>query len=274
LKLDIEIEKKQLVDNLQFMALFIAVYESFEDYIVGCPRSLFNTENRVNTKAIDKNDFIKEQEIKHAVKKRSAMESLEKFGCKCTQQQKEEWSIYANNDYIKVTEDDYIQWLSPEYNAKIEKRILTIKGKKQNKPNRFFNSVMFFVDRNSITLNEFDRILKIRNTRNDYVHEMADLIITDLIDDNSNSLFDDLINLYRKINNYWSVEFELSIGGDDIPQNVKIDTSNVISVRLYNLFKAVDAMQNRNIVINKKWCFFQGLYENLMLPIMEEKTNE
>lgn len=264
------INATELSDNLQFMALFIAVYESFIDYVQKTLKNFFEDGSMCQG---NQKDFIEEQEKRHKQEKEAAIEKLkeiEKSKVSIDDIHFKRIKTYAEFDYIKITEDNWVKWLSPNYNEHIKSRVLTINGKKQKKPKVLLNSLMWFVDMNAITQSDFDDVLQIQSTRNRYAHEMADYLINDTTRSESNILFDKLLNLYKKINNYWSVEFEVSIGGEDINNPEKIDFENAIDVKLYNLLLAIDVMQNKHNVINKKWDILQGLYDCVMLPIKEE----
>ena len=78
--------------------------------------------------------------------------------------------IYANYDYQKISMDGFTNWLSPKYDALITKRLLTIKGKRQTKPNVLLNSLMFF---GNITENGLEAFQVIKDKRNLFAHNMA-----------------------------------------------------------------------------------------------------
>lgn len=272
-----KITVEKLDSNLKFMSLFVAFYESFEDYLIEAIKNFLEEVPRINTYADNYDDFCKIQEddhgrIKEAAKKRlaevelSGINSIAKIDL-------EDLRINAYYDYIKVTEDGWTKWLPPKYNA-MTQRLLTIDGKEQKKPSIVMNSFMWFVDNQVFSMKDFEVFLEIRNQRNDYAHHMGDLIITDVITDKANNLFDTLVSQYRKVNNYWSCAFELSIGGEDIPTDIKIDFDGVISAKLYNILVALDALMSKNYVHGIHYRQFNGLYELILLPIKEGNPNE
>lgn len=57
-----------------------------------------------------------------------------------------------------------------KYDALITKRLLTIKGKRQTKPNVLLNSLMFF---GNITENGLEAFQVIKDKRNLFAHNMA-----------------------------------------------------------------------------------------------------
>ena len=132
---------------------------------------------------------------------------------------------------------------------------------------------MFFIDENALDENDFNKFLEIRDLRNKLVHEMPELILLPT-EKTWKNMFEELIHMYKKVNNYWCVMLELSIAGNDMPQNIKIDFDNVITTDLYNLLISIDVLFNTKFVIDKQWIVFNGLYKGLCLPIINEKVEE
>jgi len=80
---------------------------------------------------------------------------------------------------------------------------------------------------------------------------------------NNGAAFSNLVNLYIKVNNYWSVELECSIA-DDVPDNA--DYENIITTDLYNLLSVLDALISSNFLGDRKYQPYTGLYDALMIP--------
>lgn len=255
--------EKMLAENLKFIALYVAMYESLEDYILECPKQLLGRNAMFREDCIDE---IRKQEQIHREAKENARNFLLSAD-KSTIDKKmlDELETLAEYNYIKELENGYVQWLEPDYDRLINKRLLVFDGKKQKKPSKLYNSVIFFVDSGIIEQTDFEDFRAIRDLRNDFVHEMSKFIIRE-IEDRYRRLFDKLVELYIKINNYWSVEFELSIGGDDIPTDMVVDYENVITVDLYNLLLSIDILHKTKFVTTKTWVNYTGLYDCLMLP--------
>jgi len=103
--------------------------------------------------------------------------------------------------------------------------------------------------------------------RNEFAHEMAKHLFVGVINAENKAIFNSLINLYIKVNNYWSVELECSIT-DDVPDNA--DYENIITTDLYNLLSALDTLIGSNFLGDKKYQPYIGLYDALMVPLIEK----
>ena len=256
-----------IMQRLQFMALFIAVYESFEDYILECPKNFLDGSRIISKNASDYEKLCNDEAERQKKEKESAKRHIISAESKCIQiSESDNAYIYANYDYQKISMDGITKWLSPKYDALIAKRLLTIKGKKQTKPSVLLNSLMFF---GNITENDLDAFQIIKDKRNLFAHNMAELLITDVINLENSTIFNNLINLYIRVNNYWSVGFECGIA-DDVPENA--DFENVINVKMYNLLLAIDALIGSNYLADRNYQHYMGLYESLMIPIKKEGT--
>lgn len=237
-----EISNDELSERSIFISIYIALYESFSDYVIDCTKQLFNANIYIKS---DQDEEIKKQD--------------EIF------EQRTKSSKYK---YTKFTQDGYTQWLSPEYDKQIKNKEIKVSNK--NKSKILFKSIMFFIDKKVLKENDFDTFLEIWDIRNDFVHKMAKLTLQP-IEKKWKDMFNKLIYIYKSLNNYWCKEFELEICAEDIPKNIKIDFDNVITTDLYNLLVTIDLMLNTNFVKDKKWMLFRGLYEGMCLPIIEER---
>lgn len=263
----ISIDPFTLMQRLQFMSLFIAVYESFEDYIRDCPKNFLDGTRYISVEAPDYKALCSAEKERQQKEKESAkafINNAEKNGKSISEN--EDSYICAHFDYQKITVDGMTKWLTPKYDALIKKRILTIKGKKQVKPNVLLNSLAFF---GNVTDADLEMFQQIKATRNTFAHNMADLLLKNVINDENNMLFSKLVNLYIKVNNYWSVNFECGIT-NDIPDNADYD--KIITVKLYNLLLAIDALIGTSFINGNNYQHYIGLYDALMIPINEEAT--
>jgi hypothetical protein len=248
------------------MALFISVYESFEDYILGCPKNYYDDGLSIRKDSKDYKERHDAEIARQMQVKESAKQSIllaQKEGREILEN--DDVYIYANFDFQKNSTEGVTNWLSPKYEALINKRLLTINGKKQTSPNVLLNSLMFF---KCVTEDDIEAFLKMKKTRNMFAHQMADLLVTNVTQDNA-ALFNDLINLYMKVNNWWAVEFECKIA-KNIPE--KADYENIITVKMFNLLSAIDALTKSNFLLGRDYCCFTGLYEGLMIPLKEDTT--
>jgi hypothetical protein len=229
-----------------------------------CPKQLFEEDVHIRDSQTDK---IKEVQERHRKEKELALEYQKRNDYETLDEKiRDEVELAAGYDYKKVTRNGFVSWLSPKFDKLILKRNISINGKLTKKP--LYNSIMFLVDNGAINESDFQDFIEIRELRNELIHKMGTYIIGD-IEDCHKAKFENLVKLYIRANNYWSVEFELSISGEDIPEDVEIDYDNVIDTELYNLLVAIDVMQCTEFVLRKKWLQppFIGLYTCLMLPL-------
>lgn len=77
----------------------------------------------------------------------------------------------------------------------------------------FKKALLWFVDMSAITSQECDTALKIRDLRNELVHEMSTYVYRG-IPKELNSRYVQLIQLYQKINDWWIENIEASINPD------------------------------------------------------------
>jgi hypothetical protein len=263
-----------LQERLTLMSLFIAVYESFIDYIHEsvCNLYKYNGTGVLNSNC-NQSKAIQEITAEHRKQKEEAKEMLSKLEDSNDDIDKkvlDRYKTLANYDYVKKTEDGLIYWLSPDYDKLIKQRELKINRNKEK--NKYLNALMFFVDREAISQEDFNGFIEVRRIRNRYVHEMSDILYYYFDKDEFDKYFELLIELYRKINSFWSQEFEVSVCILDMPENV--DYSSVINTRLYNLLTTIDAMLGTHFISHKKWIEFRAVDDALMLPIKEAPTNE
>lgn len=253
--------------NLTFIAIFIAIYESFSDYVIECPRQLFEKEMI----RCDLQKKIQESDRRYKAQKQEAIQMLNNVDrSKLSLEQIERLELLAHYNYIKLEKDGYVQWLVPQYDKLIKSRKIKVKGKSYK--NILLNSIMFFVEQEVLEKKEMEILLEIRELRNYLVHEMASLLMVP-VKEEWEQLFYTLINLYKKINNYWCINFELAIVGNEIPKHFKLDVSNIITVDLRNLFLSIDMILGTKFVMDKKYVFFNGLYDGICLAIIDKNSS-
>lgn len=105
-----------------------------------------------------------------------------------------------------------------EYRTQIRKRIVDDKGNKDITKASF----LWLVDHRAITSADFDRFLEMKDVRNKYAHELSEVIMTG-ISENEIVLLLDMHSLYRTISRWFFVEIEAPISGYEIPENADID---------------------------------------------------
>lgn len=254
--------KEDLLNSLQFVSLFIAIFESLRDYVIDCPKQLFGGCEIIRKDQIDK---INEIEEKHKQDRIKAQQFLKECNKKeVSKERLKDIQCIAHYKHVKEENGDFVEWLSPEYRKLIFNRKVVIDKKQESSTT--INSLMYFVDMKAITENDFNTFVELRKIRNNFVHRMQDYLFENVFAKHKKD-FDKLISLYIKINNFWSTEFELSICGDDVPRDIEIDHINVITVELYNLLLAVDVLYNTNYMIGKEIRVLTGLYKCVVLPI-------
>ena len=124
-----------------------------------------------------------------------------------------------------------------EYRTQIRNRIVDDKGNKDITKASF----LWLVDHRAITSADFGRFLEMKGIRNKYAHELSEVIMTG-ISENEIVLLLDMHSLYRTISKWFFVEIEAPIAGYEIPENADIDniqsaanlTFDIILNVLYN----------------------------------------
>lgn len=136
---------------------------------------------------------------------------------------------------IHFTDDGKIEYYpSPRYKAEIIKR----KNDAGKTIGVLFASMLWFVDNNAITQNDYDLFLRIREQRNKFTHELTDYLLHGC-NETEIEMFFDLFYLYKKIDKWWINEIEIPCAGDDIPQDYDPDGSQSVVSVLFDIMMSV-----------------------------------
>jgi hypothetical protein len=110
--------------------------------------------------------------------------------------------------------------ISDDYKIKILDR------KADGKKNILKSTLLWFVEHNAITQEDYSTLIKIRDRRNQYVHEMATLFFKGIPEEDV-KLLSELITLYSKLDKWWINEIEIPLSGEWLPDTY--DENEVIS---------------------------------------------
>ncbi len=155
--------------------------------------------------------------------------------------------------------------VSPRKTDKYKECVLNLR-KDRSKENDFEACLYWLVKENAISEEECDLALSARNLRNQYLHELASVLLRGIAEEEV-KLFRELILIYSKIDNWVWVNVELAImEPDEIPEG--IDTSKVQSVKVefLNIFA--------NIAINGDDSYYEELKRVLMRGNENSKMHE
>lgn len=114
---------------------------------------------------------------------------------------------------------------SEEFRKIILNRRVDDKGNK----NSLKASMLWFVDANAISVEEYERFLFLKDLRDKYVHELTAVLFEGLPADDIELLFE-LLNLYEKLVKWWINEIEIPISGKYLPE--EYDANGVTSLAL------------------------------------------
>lgn len=109
-----------------------------------------------------------------------------------------------------------------EYNCKVVQR------KIEGKENLFNSSCLWLVKNKVISIDEYEEIKNIKEHRNDVAHRIQEIIV-DIEKDINLNYFLRIKELLRKIENWWILEFEVTLNPDF--DNKKIKNDEVTSGR-------------------------------------------
>ena len=120
---------------------------------------------------------------------------------------------------IGVKDGEMIYIETGEYVSVIRNRIVDDKGNKD----RTKASFLWLVDQGAITSADYDKFLQIKKIRNKYAHELSNVIMLG-IQENEIALLFDMHSLYSAISRWFFVEFEAPIMGYEIPENTDVSS--------------------------------------------------
>lgn len=120
---------------------------------------------------------------------------------------------------IGVKDGEMIYIETGEYVSVIRNRIVDDKGNKD----RTKASFLWLVDQGAITSVDYDKFLQIKKIRNKYAHELSNVIMLG-IQENEIALLFDMHSLYSAISRWFFVEIEAPIMGYVIPENTDVSS--------------------------------------------------
>ena len=116
------------------------------------------------------------------------------------------------SDNVKWDGDNSIS----EETAKYKKEVRSLDKNIENA------SLMWFLQLNVITEDDFEKYQVIRKRRNDITHELLKNL-NDGFTENDAKLFGDMLEIYNKIDKWWINEIKIPIAGNDIPEDYDRD---------------------------------------------------
>ena len=120
---------------------------------------------------------------------------------------------------IGVKDGEMIYIETGKYVSVIRNRIVDDKGNKD----RTKASFLWLVDQGAITSADYDKFLQIKKIRNKYAHELSNVIMLG-IQENEIALLFDMHSLYSAISRWFFVEIEAPIMGYEIPENTDVSS--------------------------------------------------
>lgn len=112
-----------------------------------------------------------------------------------------------------------IEKVNPVYYSKIKKR------KYKGRTNILRSSMLYFVVMGAISRADFKSFLKLKDRRNMYAHEMTDVMLKGLKEDDIDAMMS-LLEIFKKLDVWWLENYEMALGGEDI------DATNALSLAL------------------------------------------
>ena len=102
-----------------------------------------------------------------------------------------------------------------QYKDEIKNKIVDEKGNKD----KLKASFLWLLEQSAISKDEYSLFLNLKDVRNKYAHELIN-IICDGVNENEIILFGKMMELYKKISNWWFVNIESSFIGDELPEDL------------------------------------------------------
>ena len=121
-------------------------------------------------------------------------------------------------DMTRTDEGELVWVHTEEYKSEIEKRIVDGKVVKD----RLRNTMLWYKEAGALTEKDYVRFLELRKKRNSYAHEMTTHILDGLPEQDMHALID-LLELFRKLDQWWINEVEIPISGDFEPGSYQED---------------------------------------------------
>lgn len=116
---------------------------------------------------------------------------------------------------IEVRDGEEIWITTNYYRDEIKKRVVDELGNKDVTKASF----LWLVDNNAITESDYQCFLKSKQVRNKYAHELVNVMMQGINEDEIKQLFD-MFALYQKITKWYFCEVEAPILGEELPDGV------------------------------------------------------
>lgn len=158
-------------------------------------------------------------------------------------------ALYENmTDYVVSSVRDFLCDISvkggkkfcketDEYSRQIRKRVVDDKGNRDITKASF----LWLIDNGAIATDDFDKFLQIKLVRNKYAHELSEVIMSG-ITENEIVLLLDMHSLYRKISRWFFIEIEAPIIGYEIPPDA--DVNNIQNSANFTFSIILDVLYN------------------------------
>lgn len=99
--------------------------------------------------------------------------------------------------------------VNPVYYSKIKNR------KYKGRTNILRSSMLYFVVMGAISRADFKSFLKLKKRRNMYAHEMTEVMLKGVGEDDIDAMMS-LLEIFKKLDDWWLENYEMSISGEDI----------------------------------------------------------
>jgi hypothetical protein len=199
------LDSEKLKYNLQYISIFVALYENMTTTAVENVKSFYH-------------------------------EGFSVLNCD-THKAVEEVCNNMRKDCFHEDLDGYRQYYSPKYKTNILER------KHNGKKNVLLSSMLWFVEFDAITQDEYITFLRVRDIRNKYVHEMIQFLYGGL-PGTADIELKELMLLHRKLDQWWINQVEIPTSPDDIPNDY--DAEGVMSFDSAILDVVIDVLQLSN----------------------------
>lgn len=124
----------------------------------------------------------------------------------------------------KVENGKEIHVKTASYKERIENRVVDDEGHKDKTKASF----LWLVDYSAITQKDYESFLSAKKVRNKYAHELFNVILTGVSEADVNCFFS-MVSVFRKIANWWFVEYEAGIAGDEITEGAELDKAQSVT---------------------------------------------
>lgn len=118
------------------------------------------------------------------------------------------------NMYVEDSELKFAE--TAKYKEQIKNRVVDEKGNRDKTKSSF----LWLVDNSAISQEEYDLFLQLKKTRNEFAHELLQVILDGIAEEKIYQLAK-MIELYKKISNWWFINIEAAITCDEFsPEDI------------------------------------------------------